>query len=1211
MRGVGGARMDRRLRQVRLGAAAVRLPVPVPALALLLLVLVLQLSLGFSFQPTWGERSDVIDAPTTHRLANGVAINAWDPEAEVEMADEESDSASFPTQTGLVTLDESANLMSMDMGMDSMQMDADEDADADDGAFAEFDSSVDADSRVDLDSSLDSPPAALPDESDSQTAPSMAMSLEQDETNAGATEESDSFTFTAPVVQSDSEDHSAFVEQETASQTAHEGSLESESDSDADADADADNEDDAESESDNELYANGTDVALAETSSKWRMPRINMGGRVEYTVTFRVFPRSRRRNGHWDNIISRGANDGDRTPGFWVFPNTHHVHYRHASTRSWNDGCNSLDELRPDRWNTVKACIKHNKAWIYINNVLSNFCDLGPNHHFTWGRRSNRLQHYTRYGGVPTRNSVKSFHWVQRAQPSSHIVVAKPNMRGPVQYTVDFEVYLKKGHVARGSWTNVWIRGKSQSDRTPGVWIFPKDTRMHFRHASTRSWNDGCNSIRQLPLNRWVPIRLVIHHNKAWLKIDNRLDNVCDIGTKHHFTWGSKTNDIWRYEPSKVHVRRFRWRNSSPSLPSGVPHPRFNRPVEYTLSYDTYIERKQRPWANLMLRGRDDGDRTPGMWLYPGATRVHFRHASTRTWNEGCDSSSNLPLKQWVNIKAVIKHNKAWLFINGRLDRLCELPKGHKYIWGKKSYGLSFGPQVNPGYAPTKIRNLKWRNHATPLPVMKPHFNRPVEYTMSVDVKYKPSRVGSWPNILLRGRDNSDRTPGLWQWGKYGHVHFRHASTRNWNDGFNCHHRLKPGQWTNIRVVIKGGRYAWMYWDGELDTFMDLGPKHHFTWGKKSLSFASAQAVAAEYASMETKNLYWSNQAESLPRALPQPDFKRAPDFTIQFEAKFAPKHGHWQGLIQRGDDRLQDRTCGVWVVPNSNQLHVRMSSTRTWNDGVLRTRLHAPINRWFHVKVRVKPRTMTVYINGRKSDTLTLPGRHRFKWPGHHLSLLTGTSIYSGYIGHQDVEVRKFRFDGIGHRHSRWSRSRKMQHRADTRMWGAHIRPKNYFQKPRHPAPKHRPPPPHQRVKVVMEKDKGIKVKMKVRKAPTNKKKPPKVKVHPIPKPKKPKKRPPPPKPKPHKNLAKEEEEEKERQKQEEAEKLGQAKKDAEMSATAKDDGDDSDKNGDDDNDGDADRDAAPASAPCPSTSSSNTEGLQGVTWNKSGELHIFVHEG
>jgi len=831
------------------------------------------------------------------------------------------------------------------------------------------------------------------------------------------------FSFTPSAeAESESEEDKALMEMETAHETDVDG-----------ADAAS-------------LHSNET-LALTEVDAqRLSAPRPNYRKPVSYTVSFQVYVPGRRK-GRWSNIVSRGANDGDRVGAFWVYPNDYRIHFRHRSTRTWNDGCDSRSQLKPNRWTRITASIKDGKhASIWIDGKLDNSCALTGRHHFTWGTKSNRLHRY----GNDVR--LRGWHWKNHAK--AHLVAPRPRMRGPVKYTVDFELYVPKGR--KGAWTNVWVRGESQSDRTPGVWIFPHDYRLHFRHASTRSWNDGCNSVRQIPHNRWVPIRLAIHRNRAWIIVDGKLDNLCDLGPRHHFTWGKRVNDIWHYSFHQTKVRKFRWRNASRRIPKGLPRPHFNRPVEYTVSYDTYITKKQAPWANLMNRGQSNADRTPGMWLYPRSTRIHFRHASTRTWNDGCDSSKSLPLRQWVNVKAVVKHNKAWLFINDRLDRLCELPRGHKFTWGKKSYGLAFGPGVHPGYAATKIRNFKWRNHARGvgkhhkhLPVPRPNFNRPVEYTLSVDVMYKSSRLGQWPNILLRGESNGDRTPGIWQWGSHGRIHFRHASTRSWNDGLNSNGRLRKNKWTNLRFVVKH-RYMWLYMDGKLDAFLQLPGRHHFKWGKKNLGLAYGQAVHPSYPAMKVRHLRWSNRAEHLPLALPKPIFRRSPRYVMEFKAKIPRIHSFYQLIVKRGATS-RDRTPGIWTVPNSSKLHVRHCSSRSWNDG-LNTHIAAPVGRWFNFKLVMRKHSMTAYINGRKAGHLRLPGRSRWCWGKKSLTLGSGFTLN----GQRDAPmVRGLRFHGHGRR-SRSVRQRRMRVRPQIELWGRSRRPRGWRRRPRHAPVRH-----------------------------------------------------------------------------------------------------------------------------------------------------------
>ena len=93
-----------------------------------------------------------------------------------------------------------------------------------------------------------------------------------------------------------------------------------------------------------------------------------------------------------------------------------------------------------------------------------------------------------------------------------------------------------------------------------------------------------------------------------------------------------------------------------------------NGKVQYTISYELFIPSLVGNWGSIFQRGASDADRVPGLWTYPSSSRIHFRHASTRSWNDGVDSVRSGPVNKWFKVKCVVDHNRAWIFVEGKFD---------------------------------------------------------------------------------------------------------------------------------------------------------------------------------------------------------------------------------------------------------------------------------------------------------------------------------------------------------------------------------------------------------------------------------------------------------------------------------------------------------------------------------------------------------------
>lgn len=109
------------------------------------------------------------------------------------------------------------------------------------------------------------------------------------------------------------------------------------------------------------------------------------------------------------------------------------------------------------------------------------------------------------------------------------------------------------------NWNNILFHGahddwqlKRGGDRTPGIWLFPNDTRVHVRHFSTQNANDGVDSNSRLPLNKWVPVVVRMNGTANGIEgvppktlqlfIDGKLDAVRTLAGSHTFTWSELAN---------------------------------------------------------------------------------------------------------------------------------------------------------------------------------------------------------------------------------------------------------------------------------------------------------------------------------------------------------------------------------------------------------------------------------------------------------------------------------------------------------------------------------------------------------------------------------------------------------------------------------------------------------------------------------------------
>ena len=82
---------------------------------------------------------------------------------------------------------------------------------------------------------------------------------------------------------------------------------------------------------------------------------------------------------------------------------------------------------------------------------------------------------------------------------------------------------------------------------------------------------------------------------------------------------------------------------------------------------------------------------------------------------------------------------------------------------------------------------------------------------------------------------------------------------------------------------------------------------------------------------------------------------------------------GVWRTIIHKGSI-LTELTPTVQLWPNTNQLHVRLSTTANWNEGL---DSHGSLirGRWAHIGVVVDNQLLILYLNGQLDNKVILEG--------------------------------------------------------------------------------------------------------------------------------------------------------------------------------------------------------------------------------------------
>lgn len=99
-------------------------------------------------------------------------------------------------------------------------------------------------------------------------------------------------------------------------------------------------------------------------------------------------------------------------------------------------------------------------------------------------------------------------------------------------------------------------------------------------------------------------------------------------------------------------------------------------------------------------------------------------------------------------------------------------------------------------------------------------------------------------------------------------------------------------------------------------------------------------------------------------------------DFTLAFWLNLEKgMTGSWRNITHKGfsDDQ---RTFALWMRPDSDSIHCRISTFNNGNEGVESTASKIPLNTWTHIAYVKHGNTLRIFINGKKDSEQPLAGR-------------------------------------------------------------------------------------------------------------------------------------------------------------------------------------------------------------------------------------------
>lgn len=134
----------------------------------------------------------------------------------------------------------------------------------------------------------------------------------------------------------------------------------------------------------------------------------------------------------------------------------------------------------------------------------------------------------------------------------------------------------------------------------------------------------------------------------------------------------------------------------------GQPFKSFPSRQEYTITWWQKTQSLMRPWNNVLHYGHSNGERSPGIWMYPSnQPRLHIRVGQSNSGNWGCDPSTAIGSNRqhWYFVAVVVGkkdekctgtscHGKATIYYDGKKVHECT-STGYTMTYNEAQTGLS------------------------------------------------------------------------------------------------------------------------------------------------------------------------------------------------------------------------------------------------------------------------------------------------------------------------------------------------------------------------------------------------------------------------------------------------------------------------------------------------------------------------------------------
>jgi len=439
----------------------------------------------------------------------------------------------------------------------------------------------------------------------------------------------------------------------------------------------------------------------------------------------------------------------------WVFKNEY----------NYNELYNVITDIQGLGWFHVVWTLNPNGDWIiYLNGILlkkysNKFYPASIERRNMYIGKSNwedpyfsgYIADFRIYDSVLNQNDVMNIYsgsskapeydkninwkWIWSDSKDNWIGLKENNMIGQwkdlgiddnTNMTISFSIIISKTspdwrnilHITNDTRPIVEANCCEPGKRIPALWIWPNDTKLHYRFSSQDSGNNGVDSMNGIGLNKETYITITISRSIINIYYNGKIDN---LGLTNWYFIKAEPNakiyiaDPWypcnnfviknlRITNGNIYEKTLDITNNYDVTEKSWVFPKSNG-LWYQLSAGSYYTK----WSMLGIKSVTDmtisfltnifkisdsfrsiihvsnsgsnwgkvGDRIPGIWLWPNyneLTNKLYISFSTdictepNSIQELINTNTAIPMNQEVQVDIIIKDRACYVFFNGKFD---------------------------------------------------------------------------------------------------------------------------------------------------------------------------------------------------------------------------------------------------------------------------------------------------------------------------------------------------------------------------------------------------------------------------------------------------------------------------------------------------------------------------------------------------------------